>query len=209
MTLSVEGRWQAAQRWPRERHWLVWPLAAVATLLAIAAVLLPAQVAKRPELVPMGADLGTWLLGLVAALALAMALAAWWGYRGRIAGMVTAMATGMGALAIAAVLAILPRFDVIKSARGLSKVLLEQSRPGEPYAIWPRLDATFLFHTERFSTNLEGEEELRAFVARPERVWLLAQRDDLGKVAGLPPLREVARDADVGEGYLLLTNRER
>ena len=106
-------------------------------------------------------------------------------------------------------LAILPRFDAVKSARGLSKVLLEQARPGEPYAIWPRLDATFLFHTERYAANLEGEEELRAFLARPERVWLLAQRDDLANVEGLPALHEVARDADLEEGYLLLTNRPR
>lgn len=199
---------QAALRWPRERRWLVWPLTAIAALLAIAAALLPAQVAARPVLVPMGPDLGWWVLGVVAALALACTLAAWWATRGRIAATVAALATGMGILAITVALAILPRFDVIKSTRGLSRVLLEQSRPGEPYAIWPHLDATFLFHTGRYATLLDGKEELRAFLARPERVWLLAQRDDLPNVTGLPPLHEVARDADVEDGYLLLTNHQ-
>jgi hypothetical protein len=52
--------------------------------------------------------------------------------------------------------------------------------------------------------NLDGEDKLRAFLARPGRVWLLAQKDDLAKLKDLPPMMEVARDQDPKEGYLLL-----
>jgi hypothetical protein len=112
----------------------------------------------------------------------------------------------MAATAVLAALFVLPRFDVIKSTRRLSGVLVERMKPGEPYGIYPRLDSTFLYYTGRFAENLDNEEKLRAFVARPGRIWLLAQRDDLAKIdPPLPPLREVARDADPEEGYLLLT----
>jgi 4-amino-4-deoxy-L-arabinose transferase-like glycosyltransferase len=200
---------QLAVRWPRERNWFFWPLAACAGLFATAAALLPSQVERRAELAALGENLVPWLVGLVLALAAAFALAAWLGYRGRIAAAVGALASGMGAVAVTAVLFVLPRFDAVKSARQLSATLLAEAAPNEPYGIYPRLDATFLFYSERFSTPLENEQALRAFVARDERVWLLAQRDDLAKLADLPPLHEVARDADIREGYLLLTNRAR
>ena len=61
------------------------------------------------------------------------------------------------------------RFADLRGAQG----------PGEPYAIYPRLDAPVIFYTERFSVPLESEAELRRFVARPGRKWLLIERDDL------------------------------
>ena len=76
--------------------------------------------------------------------------------------------------------------------------------PGETYGIYPRLDSTFLFYTRRFCTDLDSEAKLRAFLARPGRVWLLAQRDDLARLKNLPAMTEVARDQDPREGYLLL-----
>ena len=100
---------------------------------------------------------------------------------------------------------LLPAFDAVKSARGLSRVLLARMGPGEPYGIYPRLDSTFLFYTRRFCVDLDSEDKLRAFLARPGRVWLLAQRDDLARLKGLPPLVEIARDQDPREGYALLT----
>jgi len=39
-----------------------------------------------------------------------------------------------------------------------------------------------------------------------KRLWLIIQRDEIRKLKQpLPPLREVARDQDPKEGYLLLT----
>jgi hypothetical protein len=53
---------------------------------------------------------------------------------------------------------------------------------------------------------LNSEPKLRAFLATPGHIWLLAQRADLAKVKGLPPLVEIARDRDpTGDGYALLT----
>jgi hypothetical protein len=83
---------------------------------------------------------------------------------------------------------VLPAFDVFKSARPMSRVLLSKMAPGEPYGIYPRLDSTFLFYTGRFAVPLESEEALHAFAARPGRVWLLAQRDDLARLRRPPDL---------------------
>ena len=81
--------------------------------------------------------------------------------------------------------------------------------PGDVYGIYPRLDATFLFYSRRYAADLQDEASLRDFAARPERVWVLAQRDDWERLASPPPLVEVARDADPSEGYLLLTRPDR
>ena len=75
--------------------------------------------------------------------------------------------------------------------------------PGEPYAIYPRLDSTFLFYTRRYCVDIQSEEDLRQALARPGRVWLLAERDSFARLKGLPPLVEIARDADPREGYIL------
>jgi hypothetical protein len=78
--------------------------------------------------------------------------------------------------------------------------------PGEPYAIYPHLDAPFLFYTGRFAVTLDGERELREFVRRPGRKWLLIERDDLARLAEPLPLVEVARDRNLRDGYVLLTD---
>jgi hypothetical protein len=131
---------------------------------------------------------------------------------------VRSLAAGTALTAVAASLWLLPRFDTVKSARGLSRILLAEAKPGEPYGIYPRLDSTFLFYTGRYAADLQSPEELRAFLAEPSqagptgspgRLWLLVQRDDYGKVLPAVPelraLREVARDPDPKSGYLLFT----
>jgi len=53
--------------------------------------------------------------------------------------------------------------------------------------------------------SLDTPEKLSQFVARPGRVWLLIQRDEIHKLQQpLPAMREIARDQDP-KGYLLLT----
>ena len=120
--------------------------------------------------------------------------------------MVQAVALGMGLLSVAAATAVLPRFDAVKSAQPLSQQLLALAGSDEPYAMWPRLDATFLFHTRRRAVELADEAELHAFASRPERVWLLIEEDSLARLAEPLPLVEVARDAEVNRGYVLLTS---
>jgi hypothetical protein len=97
----------------------------------------------------------------------------------------------------------LPRFDLFKSARGLSRILVARMAPGEPYTIYPRLDSTFLFYTHRYCVDIDSEETLRKTLSRPGRVWLLTERDDYAGLKNLPPLIEIARDADPREGYIL------
>jgi 4-amino-4-deoxy-L-arabinose transferase-like glycosyltransferase len=196
-----------AADWPRERRWLTVPLGLVAGFAVLLLPTLSFAGRDRPEAVPLGGDPFLGLVAAALAPAVLGAVAAWWISRsGRVDRAVSSLAAGMAATAVAAALFVLPRFDVIKSARPLSRVLLERMRPGEPYGIYPRLDSTFLYYTGRFAENLDSEEKLRAFAARPGRIWLLAQRDDLARLdPPLPLLREVARDADPEEGYLLLT----
>ncbi len=200
-----------AARWPEaqasERRWLLWPLAGIGALGVLFAAAVPFVAERRArELAPMGPDLPP----LVIAAALLLAVgggAAWWLARGgRIPVAAGALALGMGSGSLLLLVAALPRFDAVKSAEPLSELLLERMRPGETFAIYPRLDPPFLFYTERFSEPVEGEKELRAYAARPGRQWLLIERDDLAKLEEPLPLVEVARDRDVIEGYILMTD---
>ena len=196
-----------ATEWPRDRGWLVWPLGLLAVLALLLVVALPVAGRNRPEAVPLGGETFVWMV-TAAFLPLLLGTAyAWWQSRsGRIGHSAAGVAAGMALLFVAASLFVLPRFDVFKSARVMSRLLLEKMRPQDVYGIYPRLDSTFLFYTRRYAVSLEGPEALRAFAARPGRVWVLIQRDDLAKIPPpLPPLRKVAEDPDPREGYVLFT----
>lgn len=178
-------------------------------LLALFALALPAALffggRHRPEALPLGGE--RFVLLLVLAL-LPLPLGAFWAWwqarRGEVFPAVAAVAAGMAALILIASFTVIPRFDAVKSARDLSQKLLALAAPGEPYAIYPRIDSTFLFYTERFAELPADEAELQAFARRPGNVWLLAQRDDLAKLTQPLPLVEYARDPEEKEGYLLL-----
>lgn len=178
-------------------------------LLALFALALPLALffggRSRPEALPLGGE--RFVLLLVLAL-LPLPLGAFWAWwqarRGEVFPAVAAVAAGMAALILVASFTVIPRFDAVKSARDLSQELLALAAPGEPYAIYPRIDSTFLFYTERFAELPADEAELQAFARRPGNVWLLAQRDDLAKLTQPLPLVEYARDPEEKEGYLLL-----
>jgi 4-amino-4-deoxy-L-arabinose transferase-like glycosyltransferase len=193
--------------WPRGRGWIRVPLALLAGLTLLIVIGLPIAGARWPgEAALLGG--APFVLILTAAFVplLLGTVWAWWESRsGRMDRAAGGLAVGMSALALTAALVVLPSFDVVKSTREMSRLLVQKLQPGEPYGIYPRLDPTFLIYTGRFATSLDSEEELRAFAARPGRVWILAQRDDLGKLKKPLPLREVARDTDPWEGYVLLT----
>jgi 4-amino-4-deoxy-L-arabinose transferase-like glycosyltransferase len=197
-----------AAEWPRDRVWLERPLALLAglTLLLAAALLFAGK--DRPELVPLGGRPFLWLLAVALLPLLAGSAWAWWESRsGRVERVAAGLGAGMGLTFLLAAFLILPRFDALKSARGLSRVLVANAPAGAPYGIYPRLDPTFLFYTHRFAENLDRPEKLYAFVNRPGPVWLLIQRDELAKlVRPLPPMRELARDADPREGYVLMVS---
>ncbi|HEV8582748.1 MAG TPA: glycosyltransferase family 39 protein [Thermoanaerobaculia bacterium] len=194
-----------AAEWPQWRRWLMVPLSLMAGLALLVMAALPVAGRGRPEAVPLGGDRFVWELTILfVPFLLGAVYAMWAGWSGQVSRAVTGIAAGMALTALGAALVALPRFDVFKSARGLSKVLVARMAPGEPYGIYPRLDSTFLFYTRRFCVNLDSEAKLRAFLARTGRVWLLAQRDDLARLKNLPAMTEVTRDQDPKEGYLLL-----
>jgi len=201
--------------WPRLRRWLTVPaglLALVATAVPVAGLaavrLGHARWADRlAELEPLGPGLLPILLALGIVLAAAGQLAWLAARRGRPRALVHAWALGMAVAAVAACVLVLPRFDALKSARPLAGRLLELAPAGEPWAIWPRLDAPFVFYTRRFAVELEGEAELAAFARRPERVWLLITKPELERLGAGLPLVEVARDEDRREGYVLLASK--
>jgi 4-amino-4-deoxy-L-arabinose transferase-like glycosyltransferase len=193
-----------AAEWPRWRRWVVVPLGLVAGLALLLTLALPVAGRNRPEALPLGGPAFVWGLTAVLLPLLAGSATAWWLARsGAISRAAGALALGMALTGLGIALYALPRFDAFKSARGLSRVLVARMAPGETYGIYPRLDSTFLFYTRRFCEDLNSEARLRAFLARPGRAWLLAQQDDFSRLQGLPPLVEVARDADPREGYIL------
>ncbi len=195
-----------AAEWPRWRRWLTIPLTLAAGLATAIVAALPIAGRGRAEAIPLGGDAFVWGLAAVL-LPLALgAILAWWSARsGAVSRAAGALAAGMALAGLGISLYVLPRFDVFKSARGLSRELVARMAPGETYGIYPRLDSTFLFYTRRFCVDLDSEAKLRAFLARPGRLWLLAQRDDWARLKDRPAMTEVARDQDPQEGYLLLT----
>jgi 4-amino-4-deoxy-L-arabinose transferase-like glycosyltransferase len=199
-----------AAEWPAWRRWLVIPFGLVAALALAVTVGLPLYGHGRPEAASLGGDRFVWEVTAAFVPLLLGAAYAWWSSRsGAVSRAAASLATGMGVTALLAALFLLPVFDAVKSARGLSRVLVSKMGPEDTYGIYPRLDNTFLFYTRRFCVNLDSEAALRAFLARPGppgHLWLLAQRGDLAKVKDLPPLVEIARDRDPTEdGYALLT----
>ncbi len=198
-----------AAEWPRDRRWVQVPLALIAVLALLVLVALPIVGQRRAaEVAPLGGEAFVWQVTATFVPLLLGAAWAWWQSRtGRIAQATGGLAAGMSVLMLAAAFVVLPRFDAVKSARPMSRVLLQHMKPGESYGIYPRLDSTFLIYTGRFAVELDSQEKLRAFATRPERVWILAQRDDLAKLDPPLALREVARDPDLESGYLLLTQK--
>jgi len=204
--------------WPRLRRQLTVPAALLATLTTAIPIAgwfalrnPPASVAARiaavrEELRPMGGGLLAEMLVLTLLLAVAAQAALLAARRGRPRLVVLAWSLGFATFAAIASARILPRFDAVKSARPLSAKLLEVAPADEPYAVWPRLDATFLVYTRRHQVELLTREDLEAFVRRPGRVWLLIGARELERLPEPLPMTEVARDEERRDGYVLMAS---
>jgi 4-amino-4-deoxy-L-arabinose transferase-like glycosyltransferase len=202
------GRGGAAA--PPSRAWLLVPFALLALTLLAGLVALPTVGLARPEAPLLGrpalVGLAT-ILAVLCAAALAACVAA---ARRRVVPGVAAVAAAMVVFTLTAGYLLLPAFDVFKSARSLSAELVARTPPGTPFGIYPRLDNTFLFYTGRRAVSLGDEEALRAYLRRPGRAWIFAERDDLARLPRADlPVDEVAAAPDVEEeGYVLLAERE-
>lgn len=196
---------RVATAWPEGRRWVVWPAGLIALLALLIEIALPIAGRGREDAAPLGGDRFVWHVTLCfLPLLLGALYAAWQAGRGRIPGAAAGIAAGMGAVALLVFLTVIPRFDVVKSSRGMSKELLSRMQPGDTYGIYPRIDSTFLFYTRRYTVELDSEARLQEYARRPGRIWVLAQRDDLKKIKTPLPLVPVAQDQDVREGYILL-----
>jgi hypothetical protein len=210
---------RVATLWPRGRRWVTVPYAAVAALVLVALLALLALAggeAPRGGLVRYATELALLggrrfvllLAGIFLPLLIGALLAWWWARRGRVHRAAAGLAAGTAVWFFAAACLVLPRFDLFKSARPMAAMLMARMAPGDVYGIYPRLDSTFVFYSGRAAVPLETAAQVHAFVARRERIWLLAQRDDWQRLEPRPPLVEVARDLDPRHGYLLLTRAE-
>lgn len=192
-----------AAEWPRWRKWTVWPLGILSVLALLLTAAVPIAGRGRKEAAPLGGDVFVWQLALALLPLLAGALYAWWQARGgRLPRAAAGLAVGTGTFGLLATLLLIPRFDAVKSTRAMSRELVARMRPGETYGIYPRLDSTLVFYTGRFAVELNSEEKLLEYARRPG-VWVLAQRDDLARLRKPLPLRPIATDADIWEGYVL------
>lgn len=197
---------RVAAEWPRGKRWAIWPVGLIALLALLIEIALPIAGRGREEAAPLGGERFVWHVTLCFLPLLIGALYAFWQARsGRLPQAASGLAAGMGTVVLLAALTVIPRFDVVKSARGMSKELVSRLQPGDTYGIYPRLDSTFLFYTRRYTVELDSEAKLQEYARRPGRVWILAQRDDLKKLKAPLPLVPVAQDEDVLEGYILLS----
>ncbi len=211
----------AFDEWAREgerlRRWFVIPSALLASLTAALAGAItwlwlrpvPQLTARLEELDFLGPDWIRWplLLALVLSVGTLTSLLA--ALRNFPATVVKTLAATLGVFGCVAAVWVLPRFDPVKSPRSLAQQFLKMADSEDPYAIWPRLDANIVFYTKRLATELHSEAELRSFAAGARRRWLFVKRNRWQQLE--PPLsgfREVARDADVRDGYLLLVRED-
>lgn len=195
---------EVARSGERLRGFLATPAALLAGFFALGCLALPRVAQKQEQL----AELGPRFLWLLAALLVLLAVAATTAFvgamRGRANQTVVALASGMAGVAAVASLAVLPRLDGYKSFRPIAQRYMLLSEPGEPYAIYPRIESAILFYTERFATLPADEAELRLFAGQPGRNWLFIDPKALASLPEPLPLVEVTRTPEREKSYVLL-----
>jgi len=215
--LTALGLESLRSTWPRLRWAVAGPVLAGAALLAApvgALLFLPRIAAANPDLAEklrqnavLGPNLHLVVAAVLGAIVLGLIGAGISWLRGRHDLGAGVLVTGMVVMMMLAATMLFPRFDRLKSARSLSERLVEVAGPEDPIGIYQRLDPRFVYHTRRFLDVVETQADLERFLSRPERVWLLAERDDIvreGPIAA--EMVEVARDADPVDGYILFRN---
>lgn len=123
-------------------------------------------------------------------------------------------ALGLGGFTLAAYLtagvALLPDLDAVKSHRPFCEAIVAAVRPGQPlygYRLW-KWRAAYSFYSRRAIPSLASPEELRAYWARPERVFLVVERDRLDEVRATVDAGPPLADRAVGSNHVyLFSNR--
>jgi 4-amino-4-deoxy-L-arabinose transferase-like glycosyltransferase len=207
LALLLAAGCEVLRRQPRfARGWWLASAAPVALLGVLFPVAVPIAAREEPEIVAvLGADILrlAWIVVAPMSLGFVLALLPAWQRRAR--GILLCWALGTAAGATLAVALILPRLDATKSAKPLAEQLLSLARPGEPYGLYPLLEAAFLFYTRQPAVQLCTPEQILRFAEGEGRRWLLIERRELSEIADRLPMVEVARDADWQDGFVLLT----
>jgi 4-amino-4-deoxy-L-arabinose transferase-like glycosyltransferase len=206
--IAGAGLWSmASARLPSRRA-----LLASVVPIALIAGLIPAALAvigrREPEVAAtFGAPAIALGLACTAPLVLAALAALVLAWQRRTLPLARTLAAGMAATLVLLVRVMLPIVDPIKSARAMAERFVELARPDEPFALYPMLEAGFLFYTERTSHELQEQppEAVLEFARGPGRRWLLIERDDVERLPEPLPMVEVARDPDWEEGFVLYT----
>jgi len=201
------GLWaMASSRLPSRRALVasVAPVAVVATLVAVGLLLaerIEPEVARLGEAVAMTGFLAALPMAVAALIALVLA------WRRRPLALARVLAAGMAVSAVLAVRTVLPLIDPVKSAAPMAERVAELVRPDEPLALYPMLEAGFLFYTGRTTIELQDQplEAVLEYARGPGRRWLLIERVELAAMPEPLPMVEVARDADWEDGFVLLT----
>lgn len=193
-----------ARIWPRRRLAVVVPHLAAALVLAALATAALKILPSRPELAAVDPRVvGQTALAMALALVGAL-LAAWWSWRGRAGPAVASQALGMALMGLTVLLFVVPDFDLIKSARPLAAQLTRRLPAGEPYAMYPKLEAGILFYSERHTEVLQSETELVDWVRRTEMPLVIARARDLAELRSEVGLATLACDAAGRDGWCLV-----
>lgn len=180
-----------------------WALAGLTAVLSVALAVLGPQ---RPE----AALLPSWLpYGLSAAfglMALGSAAAGLYLHKRRPLLGGGSLAVGFGLSILLVLVGLLPVLGPMKSVRPMAE-RYRALAGDEPYAIYPHVEPSLYFYTQRFAQILRTEAELRSYLARPERVWLFVEKDDLARLKTPVPAIEIAQGADPDNGYVLFVNQ--
>ena len=217
------GAGQGAFPWPRAHRALAGVtlalFAGMGIALAIGALLAQPLVwslfAGDPAMVSLAADLTHRHLGAMSLLAVVLAALAWAGWRAGIVRQkpltcVIMIFLAVGALSLAADVAILTRINAIKSGRSFAVHTRSHVQgANEAYQYRKHFGGEFNLYTRRLTLpRLDAPEELAAALARPGKVAVIARAKDVADALGDPPRigRIVIRGTVRGREMMVLTN---
>jgi 4-amino-4-deoxy-L-arabinose transferase-like glycosyltransferase len=181
----------------RSRGWLAWPTGALALLFWTLTVAAPVA-ARRPDAPPFAASLVTPVTVALGVVATAMTVACALALLRRVAPAIAAIAIGLAAPATALFVSVLPRLNPELSQRELAERVRRDLPDGFELASWHEMEGGLLFYGSGYARELNDEEELSAYLARPRDAWLVVDPDEEGfePPAGLEVVARQGRRED-------------
>lgn len=167
------------------RRWYTAPLAVVALL---AAAILPATtilLRARTDLLPPGVESIPALNPILTIGCLGAGLAWWAMQKGRVALSAGLLAGAAVVIVLGISLFVFPHFDSVKSPRQVAETLNELIPEGDEFATLGHCPIC-IYYTGRYARELANQDELRAYVATRDRVWIMVRKKDAAELDGVP-----------------------